>query len=300
MEDRSAVRFSLVLGVLLLFWSSAFAAIRVGLEGYSPGQLALLRFLTASAVLGFVAVFRRTRLPAWRDVPIILLLGGLGIAGYHVALNTGEMTVSAGVASLLIASAPIFTALLSAFLLRERLRPLAWVGVAVGFGGIALIVFGAGRGLALGPGALVVLGASLCASLYNVLQKRNMGRYAPLEFTTYVIWAGTLPLLVYLPGLVGAVRSAPLGATGAVVYLGIFPGAIAYALWVYALSRLSASVLSSWLYLNPVLAIAIAWIWLGEIPTALSLLGGAVAVGGVMLVAFFGRRPGPGVVPEGR
>ena len=164
----------------------------------------------------------------------------------------------------------------------------------------ALIVFGAGRGLALGPGALVVLGASLCASLYNVLQKRNMGRYAPLEFTTYVIWAGTLPLLVYLPGLVGAVRSAPLGATGAVVYLGIFPGAIAYALWVYALSRLSASVLSSWLYLNPVLAIAIAWIWLGEIPTALSLLGGAVAVGGVMLVAFFGRRLGPGVVPEGR
>ena len=177
--------------------------------------------------------------------------------------------MSAGVASLLLASALIFTALLSAFLLRERLRPLAWVRVAVGFGGIALIVFGAGRGLVLGPGALVVLGASLCASLYNVLQKRNMCRYVPLEFTTYVIWAGTLRLLVYLPGLVGAVRSAPLGATGAVVYLGIFPGAIA-------------------------------WIWLGEIRTALSLLGGVVAVGGVMLVAFFGRRPGPGVVPEGR
>jgi drug/metabolite transporter (DMT)-like permease len=300
MEHRSAVQFSLAMGVLLLFWSSAFAAIRVGLEGYSPGQLALLRFLTASVVLGLIAGVRRTRLPAWRDVPIILLLGGLGIAGYHVALNTGEMTVSAGVASLLIASAPIFTALLSALLLRERLRPLAWVGVAVGFGGIALIVFGAGRGLALGPGALVVLGASLCASLYNVLQKRNMGRYAPLEFTTYVIWAGTLPLLVYLPGLVGAVRSAPLGATVAVVYLGIFPGAIAYTLWVYALSRLSASVLSSWLYLNPVLAIAIAWIWLGEIPAALSFLGGAVAVGGVVLVAFFGRRPDPDVVPEVR
>jgi len=300
MEYRNAVQFSLAMGVLLLFWSSAFAAIRVGLEGYSPGQLALLRFLTASGVLGFVAVVRRTRLPIWRDVPIILLLGGLGIAGYHVALNTGEMTVSAGVASLLIASAPIFTALLSALLLRERLRPLAWGGVAVGFGGIALIVFGASHGLTLGPGALVVLGASLCASLYNVLQKRNMRRYAPLEFTTYVIWAGTLPLLVYLPGLVGAVRAAPLGATGAVVYLGIFPGAIGYALWVYALSKLSASVLSSWLYLNPVLAIVIAWIWLGEIPAALSLLGGAVAVGGVMLVAVFGRRLDADVVPEGR
>jgi len=63
MEDRNAAQFSLVLGVLLLFWSSAFAAIRVGLEGYSPGQLALLRLLTASAALGFVAVVRRTRLP---------------------------------------------------------------------------------------------------------------------------------------------------------------------------------------------------------------------------------------------
>jgi len=170
----------------------------------------------------------------------------------------------------------------------------------VGFGGIALIVFGASQGLTLGPGALVVLGASLCASLYNVLQKRNMRRYAPLEFTTYVIWAGTLPLLVYLPGLVGAARAAPLGATGAVVYLGIFPGAIGYALWVYALSKLSASVLSSWLYLNPVLAIVIAWIWLGEIPAVLSLLGGAVAVGGVMLVAVFGRRLDANAVPEGR
>jgi drug/metabolite transporter (DMT)-like permease len=297
MEHRNTVQFALALGVLLLFWSSAFAAIRVGLEGYSPGQLALLRFLTASAVLGLVAGVRRTRLPAWKDVPILLVLGGLGIAGYHVALNTGEM---AGVASLLIASAPIFTALLSALLLRERLRPLAWIGVGVGFGGIALIVFGGSRGLTLGSGALVVLGASLSVSLYNVLQKRNMRRYAPLEFTTYVIWAGTLPLLVYLPGLVGAVRVAPLGATVAAVYLGIFPGAIAYALWVYALSKLSASVLSSWLYLNPVLAIVIAWIWLGEIPAALSLLGGAVAVGGVMLVAFFGRRSEPRAVPEGR
>jgi drug/metabolite transporter (DMT)-like permease len=154
--------------------------------------------------------------------------------------------------------------------------------------------------LTLGLGALIVLGASLSTSLYNVLQKRNMRRYAPLEFATYVIWAGTLPLLVYLPDLVGAVRSAPLGATGAVLYLGIFPGAIGYALWVYALSKVSASVLSSWLYLNPVLAIVIAWIWLGEIPAALSLVGGAVAVGGVVLVAFFGRRPNPDVVPEGR
>jgi drug/metabolite transporter (DMT)-like permease len=110
----------IALAVVLAFWSSAFAAIRAGLAGYSAGKLALLRFLTASAVLAIYALAVRMRLPKLHDVPIIGLLGALGISCYHLLLNLGEMTVTAGSASMLIASAPISTALLAHFILKEK------------------------------------------------------------------------------------------------------------------------------------------------------------------------------------
>ena len=96
MKSPHSLRTALSLAVALLFWSSAFAAIRVGLRGYSPGELALLRFAVASAALAVYALAARLRLPRVRDLPLLLLMGFLGFTVYHVALNMGEVVVEAG------------------------------------------------------------------------------------------------------------------------------------------------------------------------------------------------------------
>lgn len=288
-----------IAGVLLL-WASAFAGIRAGMritpaggigaDGYGPGELALLRFGTASAALALYGLATRMRLPARSDLPGIGLAGFLGISIYHVALNFGEVTVQAGAASLLISAAPVFTALLSVLFLQERLTRLGWGGILLAFGGVALIAVSGSGGLHFTPGALLILLSAGVAAAFSILSKKTLRRYAALEFTSYAIWAGTLPMLVFLPGLVRQFRGAAPPATFAVIYLGIFPAAIAYVLWNYALSKMPASLLSSFLYLSPVIASFIAWVWLGEVPALLTILGGGLAILGVVLVQTKGHQ----------
>jgi drug/metabolite transporter (DMT)-like permease len=286
---RREPRVWIAIVTALLLWASAFAGIRAGLTDYGPGEVALLRFGTASFVLLLYALATRMRMPDRRDLPTIALAGFLGITVYHVALNYGERTVAAGAAALIISSSPIFTSMLSTRFLGERITTWGWTGIVTSFLGVALISLGEGGGKGLNTDALLILIAAVATSLYFIVSKPPLRRYSGLEFTSYAIWAGTVPLLVFAPRLAEQFAVAQPSSTIAVIYLGIFPGAIAYVLWAFALSKMPASSLSAFLYAQPVNAALIAWLWLGEVPALLTVVGGIIAIAGVVLVNTKGR-----------
>src|ERR1019366_8327844 len=169
---------------------------------YSPANLAVLRFLVASSVLAIYAGIAHFRRPELRDIPGLAFTGAIGITFYNLALNYGDPRVTAGAASLLIASVPIWTALAARLWLHEKLTALGWCGVFVSFAGVALISSGEGEGIHLSSQALIILAAAVTSALYMILQKHYLGRYSALEFTAYTIWFGTALTLPFGSGLI--------------------------------------------------------------------------------------------------
>jgi len=285
--------------VTVLLWGSAFVAIRVALRDFSAVQLSVLRLGVAALALSMAAAFFAVRRLERGDVPRFLFVGLTGMAAYQLLLNAGEVTVPAGTASLLVATAPVFSALMARWALAERLNLLGWSGIVISLAGAVVVTLGTGNDVAIRGGALLVLGAAVAQATFFVLQKPLLVRYSPFEVTFYAMWIGAIVLLPLGRGLPGAIADAHAGAALAVAVLGVGASAIGFVTWAYALRHVDLSIAASTLYLAPVVALVVGWVVLSETPAVVSLVGGLLALAGVALATTKGKvatpaRPGSG------
>ncbi|MFC8715461.1 DMT family transporter [Streptomyces sp. NPDC057197] len=268
--------------VTVVLWASAFVSIRSAGAAYSPGALALGRLLAGAVALGALCLVRREGWPpreAWRG---IALSGLLWFGFYMVALNWGEQRVDAGTAALVVNVGPLLIALLGARLLGDRMPPRLLTGMGVSFAGAVTV------GLSMsGAGGSSVVGVVLCLlaavgyAFGVVAQKPALGRASVLQVTTFGCLVGAVACLPFAGQLVHEAARAPLTATLNVVYLGLFPTALAFTTWAYALARTSATRMGATTYAVPALVVLMSWLVLGEVPGLLTLGGGVLCLAGV-------------------
>lgn len=298
----------LAVGITLLLWSSAFVAIR-HLHAVPPGAMALGRLLIGTVVLALFLVHKRFRrsgaggtprltLPTGRDWLPITIIGLLWFGVYMVTLNAAEQRIDAGTASMLVQLSPILIAVLAAVFLGERPSRFLAIGLIVAFGGVVLIAVATSRAAPTGGGGellgvLLVLLAAVTYSISVIAQKSVLARVPALEVTFFGCLIGTVCCLPFAGGLISVVRHGQADSLWWIGYLGVFPTAIAFFTWAYALTAMTASSLGVTTYLVPPITVLLGWLFLGEVPPLLAVLGGALSLGGVMIA----RRRTPQPVP---
>jgi drug/metabolite transporter (DMT)-like permease len=269
-------------GITLLFWASAFVAIRYLGDSFSPGALSLGRLVVGALCLGAVVLSRGLPRPNRRDWVSIVLIGVLWFGIYNVALNAGEQHVDAGTAVMLIQVSPLLIALLAATFLGERFTAYLGIGLGLAFAGVALIATANGEGGDRDViGVVLCLVAAIAYSISLVLQKPLVARVSALNVTWLACTIGAIVCLPFVGQLVAETRAASALDIWWVVYLGVFPTAIAFTTYAFALRTMSASSLGVTTYLVPPITIVMAWAFLGETPPAMAFVGGALALVGV-------------------
>lgn len=285
MNTPSATKLTLVIASVILCWAYSPIGVHMGLHSYSPGHLALARFLIASVFMAGVAWVTGIGRPRLRDLPWLLVLGFFGVFLHHTSLNYGQQFVTAAASSVLAQSAPLFSVLIAFFGLKERVSAWRWGCVLLGLVGV-LVVIWSDHGVGdIDPRGLLILLAAVSWSVYFAIQKHYAHRYSPLTMACYMVWAGTLMLCVNLPGLPAAVVQAPMPENLAVLVLGIFPSALAYLAWAYVLKHVEVSRASVAMYLIPPVAMLMAATLLGEHIAVQVVIGGGTVLASVAAVS---------------
>lgn len=296
--DANAASVWAALVAVYIVWGSTYLAIRVTVETIPPLLSAATRFLVAGAIL-YALTFRRgdaagdrPRAVHWRSAAVI---GSLMLFGGNGLVSVAELRVPSGLTSLIIASVPLWMVAIRVTLLRERVRWLETAGLVLGFGGIVLLADPFGEGGADMVGVATLLVASLSWAIGSLYARRAPLPARPLVGTAMQMLAGGAVLTVVATAggewadlEVAAISLESLLGLG---FLIVFGSLVGFASYVWLLRSARTSLVSTYAYVNPIVAVFLGWAILGEAVTARTLLAGAVIVTAVALIVSARSRP---------
>ncbi len=277
----------------VVIWGGTFIATKFALRDASPATIVWLRFGMGVLILGAaVALRRQFALPKRQEWGYFALVGFLGVTFHQWLQATGLITAQATTTAWIVATIPVFTALLGWLLLKEKLRRLQVLGIALATTGVLLIVSKGHLGsLATGkfgtPGDFLILVSSVNWAVFSILSRRGLAAHPAARMMFYVMLLGWLFACIWLfgfgPGWSEIPQITTLGWIS-ILILGIFGSGLAYIAWYDALQILPASQLGVFIYIEPLVTMLVAALLLAETVTVASLIGGAVTILGVYLV----------------
>ncbi|OHB33656.1 MAG: hypothetical protein A2X84_00450 [Desulfuromonadaceae bacterium GWC2_58_13] len=268
----------------VVVWGGSFAVTRVTVQEIPPFTLAFLRFALAALVLWPLARRHRRAVIAAEDRRALFLLGFVGVTLYFSFENFGLKYTTATHGALIVATIPLTTEAVKAFLHRRRPRPLVLAGLLIALVGVILLI-GPREGEATLLGDLLMLVAVTTWVWYTFLADRLVKRYPNLLLTFRIMTVGALTLLpgALLEALLFPLPRPSLAAWGGVLFLGMICSALAYHLWNRAIPALGVAVTNNLLYGIPLVGVITGVVSLGETLTTNIFIGGALIIGGVLL-----------------
>jgi len=273
-------------------WGASFIATKIALQEISPVTVIWLRFGIGVVILGVIMLAReKVTLPSLRELAYFSLLGFLGITFHQWLQVTGLITSQATTTAWIITTIPIFIALLGWLILGEKLSWISAGGIALAGFGVLIVVAHGDLGTLLhgqfgAPGDLLILISAPNWAVFSVLSRRGLQKQSATQMMFYVMSFGWIFTSLWLlaAGRLHDFASLSTGGWTAVLFLGIFCSGLAYIFWYDALKAIPASQVGSLLYLEPIVAVAVAAMLLQEPLLVVEFFGGALILFGVWLV----------------
>jgi drug/metabolite transporter (DMT)-like permease len=290
--NSSRLRPTLSALFAVIIWGGTFVATKVALREVSPVTIIWVRFGIGVVVLGMAVLVRKQfALPARSDLPWLILLGFIGVTFHQWLQATGLQTARATTTAWIVATIPVFTALLGWLVLKEKFGWLRAGGILIAALGVTLVVSnGDFRALVSGEkgtlGDFLILISSLNWAVYTILSRRELARHPAARMMFYVMIFGWLFTCLWIfgpgPGLSELPRLTTSGWI-AILILGVFGSGLAYIAWYDALQAIPATQLGVFINIEPLVTMLFAPI-IGETFSPVSLVGGAIIILGVWLV----------------
>lgn len=276
-----------MLFMMATIWAVNFSVVKFATGLITPLAFTGLRVGMAAVVLVVIAVASDTPWPGRRDFVILLAIGVLGHGLYQYLFVEGLSRTRAGHAALIVAAAPAFIMVASRIRGIEPIRRNMLIGIALSVVGVGLIISDSAQspaGRATLAGSLLMVGAVMTWTTFTVLLQPYTLQYSPLKLSAITMIGGLLPLLVVSGPALAATDwiAIPLSAWIAVVYASLVSMVIAYLFWYRGIKLLGPTRTSVYSNIQPVIALAIAWIFLREVPTLWQTIGATTIISGVL------------------